>query len=96
MTQVSTQDSWSKKQKPGISDFSSDPKSAGESIQPLLDFCKDTVLKAEGVADVSGVPVFLGATAGMRMLPPATVTAVLESVRAVVESSGFLYQKEWM
>ena len=96
MTQVSTEDSWSRKQKPGISSFSFDPVQAGKSIQPLLDFCKDTVLKTEGVLDVSHVPVFLGATAGMRMLPPANVSAIMDSLRDVVKDSGFLYKAEWM
>lgn len=96
LTQVMTEESWSKKQNPGISTFGTNPTGAGASIQPLLDFAIDVVLKSEGVTDVSVVPVFLGATAGLRMLAPSTVTAILTSVQSTVKNAGFMYKKEWI
>ena len=96
LTQVMTEESWSKKQNPGISTFGTNPTGAGASIQPLLDFAIDVVLKSEGVTDVSTVPVFLGATAGLRMLAPSTVTAILTSVQSTVKNAGFMYKKEWI
>ena len=87
LTQVYNPKSWSNHIKPGIS--------AGTSIQPLLDFAIEK-LKSEGVTDLSGVPVFLGATAGMRMLPPTQVTAILSGIQATVKQAGFLYKPEWI
>ena len=90
LTQVMTQESWSQKLKPGIS------VGKGKNIKSLLDFAINTVLKSEGVTDLSGVPVFLGATAGMRMLPPTQVTAILSSIQTTVKQAGFMYKPEWI
>ena len=91
-----TEESWSVKTTPGISSYASHPTEAGTSIQPLLNFAIETVLHAEGVTDLSGVPVFLGATAGMRMLPPATITSILSSIQTTVQAAGFMYNPEWI
>ena len=48
----------------GISEYTDDPTKAGESLEPCLDVAHDAVppgLRAE-------TPVYLGATAGMRLL----------------------------
>ena len=99
MTQVTNPASkgqeWQKKQKPGISHFASNWTGAGENVVPLLDYAKD-ILAGEGVTDLSTVPLFLGATAGMRMLPPPAVTGILASVRAAVRRAGFMLESDWI
>jgi len=47
-----------------LSSFSDDPSKAGHELQPCLDKAKDVVPPQQHKA----TPVFLGATAGMRML----------------------------
>ena len=96
ITQVTTETSWNKKQRPGISSCANNPSDAGASIQPLLTFAIDTILKGEGVTDLSQVPVFLGATAGMRILPPSSVNAILKSVQSTIQKAGFMYNAEWI
>ena len=47
--------------------------------------------------DPSGVPIFLGATAGMRMIrPPEDGEYVLAAVRSVLRESGFLFSRDDM
>ena len=47
-----------------ISSFVNDPSQAGRELQPCLDKAKDTVPYQQH----SATPIFLGATAGMRLL----------------------------
>ena len=95
LTQIEGDPLFHDNQEPGISDFAENPSGAGPSIQGLLDSAQ-AALKKDGIDDVSGVPVFLGATAGMRMLPPAQVTAILHSVRSTVATSKFMYEADFI
>ena len=47
-----------------ISSFADDPSGAGRELKPCLDKAKDAVPKPQQ----SATPIFLGATAGMRLL----------------------------
>jgi len=47
-----------------ISSFAEDPSKAGQELQPCLDKAKDAVPKHQHKT----TPIFLGATAGMRIL----------------------------
>ena len=76
------------KVKPGISSFVDDPDHAGPSLAPLFDFARRT-LKAAGCEAIDTVPVFLGATAGMRILAPKDSVAIMMSVKEYIKSSGF-------
>jgi len=68
----------SKKVKPGLSSFAkTNPNDAGASLQGLIDFVKEQVPKS----DWAVTPIWLKATAGLRMLDHADSTAVLISVR---------------
>ena len=95
LTQIAGDPLYNHKQEPGISTFAENPSGAGPSIQGLLDSAQ-AALKKEGIDDVSGVPVFLGATAGMRMLAPAQVTAIFHSVRSTVANSKFMYNADYI
>ena len=41
------------------------------------------------------VPIFLGATAGMRILDPKSEEAIIEDIRSLLHASGFLFRNEW-
>lgn len=67
----------SKKVKPGLSSFSGNPSDAGASLQGLISFLKEEVPEN----DWSVTPIWLKATAGLRMLPVKDSEAILGSVR---------------
>jgi Golgi nucleoside diphosphatase len=67
----------SKKVKPGLSSFANNPDDAGPSLNGLVDFLREQVPEA----DWTVTPIWLKATAGLRMLPTSTSDAILESVR---------------
>eukprot|EP00981_Chlorochromonas_danica_P010437 scaffold3227_cov188-Ochromonas_danica.AAC.23 len=67
----------SKKIKPGLSSFADDPNAAGASLSGLVDFMKSEV----PASDWPVTPVFLKATAGLRMLPSNVSQEILQSVR---------------
>lgn len=87
-----TQVDWSIQTKPGLSKFGT-AAAAGASLVPLLDFAKERLGKA-GCPAIASVPLFLGATAGMRVLHPDDVTAILNSVRRTVRAAGFLLRRD--
>ena len=81
----------SKKVKPGLSSFAEHPQDAGASLQGLIDFMKEQVPEK----DWAVTPIWLKATAGLRMLEPAKSEAVLESVRTFLgnkANSPFLFR----
>ncbi|KAL7537234.1 hypothetical protein ACHAWF_005699 [Thalassiosira exigua] len=45
--------------------------------------------------DPSDVPIYLGATAGMRILDPAFEADILTRVRSLLRASGFRFRDEW-
>jgi Golgi apyrase len=64
---------WQKKDEPGISSFS--PETVGQHLKPLLDFAYGLIPKGRR----SGTPVYLLATAGMRLIDPEESNRILES-----------------
>merc|ERR1719487_914761 len=62
-------------------------------LEPLVAWAKEHV--PGGAAAAAATPLFLKATAGLRMLEPAQSEAILESVRATLAGSGFLFEREW-
>ncbi|CAL5001937.1 unnamed protein product [Urochloa decumbens] len=79
------------KANPGLSSFAADPRGAGLSLAPLVDFARRRVPR-ERWADTE---VRLMATAGLRLLDAAVAESVLESCRDVLRQSGFLFQNKW-
>ncbi|CAL5012668.1 unnamed protein product [Urochloa decumbens] len=79
------------KANPGLSSFAADPRGAGLSLAPLVDFAQRRVPR-ERWADTE---VRLMATAGLRLLDAAVAESVLESCRDVLRQSGFLFQDKW-
>lgn len=84
----------SKKIKPGLSSFANNPNDAGKSLTGLIEFMKEQV----PLSDWEVTPIWLKATAGLRMLPTATSDNILESVRSFLnnkENSPFLFRSSW-
>ena len=71
------------KVKPGLSSFAGDPGAAGASLKPLLEFVLGEIPEAEWSAS----PIFLKATAGLRMTAEGPRERILESVRDALAAS---------
>ncbi|XP_066331320.1 probable apyrase 6 isoform X4 [Miscanthus floridulus] len=81
----------SMKATPGLSSFAADPRGAGLSLAPLVEFARRRVpLESWGQTEVR-----LMATAGLRLLDSAVAESVLQSCREVLRGSGFQFQDEW-
>jgi Golgi nucleoside diphosphatase len=84
----------SKKIKPGLSSFAKNPNDAGLSVAGLIDFMKEQVPEE----DWSVTPIWLKATAGLRMLPSSQSEAILDSVRKFLlnsKNSPFYFRYSW-
>uniref|UniRef100_A0A0N5AH45 Nucleoside-diphosphatase mig-23 n=1 Tax=Syphacia muris TaxID=451379 RepID=A0A0N5AH45_9BILA len=66
-----------KKIKPGLSSFADAPLNATDYIKPLFDY----VIKYVPQSKVIYTPVFIFATAGMRLLPESAQNAILKNIR---------------
>ncbi|EIE75476.1 hypothetical protein G6F46_000868 [Rhizopus delemar] len=76
---------WTSREEPGISTFGSRPSEVGEHLDMLLDFAKEVV-----PADShSSTPIFLMATAGMRLLPEDQQKELLSSTCQYIRKSSF-------
>jgi Golgi nucleoside diphosphatase len=73
-----------------LSSFADEPELAGPAILPLVEYVKSVLSRK---TDVSMVPLYLKATAGMRLLDGRVVTKIMGSVRKSFKSSGFFFQK---
>ena len=62
---------------------------------PLLEQARLNLEKAE--VDWTEVPLFLGATAGMRMLPTSDRMAIMASIRSLFREKGFrVDEDDWV
>jgi hypothetical protein len=77
--------------KPGLSAYKDKPSEAGASLGKLIEFAKAKI-PAELVAST---PMFLMATAGLRMVGEAAKDAILASVCSYLSTTGFLFRCEW-
>jgi GDA1/CD39 (nucleoside phosphatase) family len=73
--------------KPGLSSFKSNPASAAKSLEPLLDRARSIVPEHMR----SETPVFLRATAGLRLVGEEASSAILSQVHTRLKSSGFRF-----
>jgi len=77
---------------PGLSTFASAPAGAGAALSDLIDFARREVPEE----DWAETPIFLLATAGLRMLDPEKQEAILESCRTFLrQDSPFRFEDEW-
>ncbi|KAL2267736.1 hypothetical protein VTJ83DRAFT_5013 [Remersonia thermophila] len=77
LPKLMTEKKWTKKIRPGVSTFGDKVKDVGpEHLQSLIDHAL-SIIPAEKVHDT---PIFLMATAGMRLLPEAQQTALTSEI----------------
>ncbi|KAF5349464.1 hypothetical protein D9757_012434 [Collybiopsis confluens] len=77
---------WSTKVEPGISTFAENPEDIGNYLRPLLGLARDKIPPSLH----KDTPLFLLATAGMRLLPPDKQAAILkETCSFLVHHSDF-------
>ncbi|KAI1852471.1 hypothetical protein JX265_011105 [Neoarthrinium moseri] len=76
LPQIKTKKKWTEKKRPGISTFGDNPEDVGDYLQSLVEKAVEQIPE-EKHADT---PIFLMATAGMRLLPPLKQRAVLSEV----------------
>jgi len=85
------EDGWSIKIRPGVAHYAydDDAKSKGlhDYLSPMFKFAKKTL---EG-HDISKIPVFLGATAGMRLVTYKKRHALMNKIRSYIHSTGFQF-----
>ncbi|CAL9150676.1 probable apyrase 6 [Musa acuminata AAA Group] len=78
--------------KPGLVAFAAAPEEAGGSILKLLEFAKGRVPTAEWRT----TKVQLIENGGLGSCPLRVRTAILESCRQVLRSSGFMFRDDWV
>mmetsp|Transcript_4343 Transcript_4343/g.5352 ORF Transcript_4343/g.5352 Transcript_4343/m.5352 type:complete len:540 (-) Transcript_4343:23-1642(-) len=84
---------WYMKQNPGVSSYIV-PDEAAESLIPLLDYAEEKLNCVN--ANFEETPIFLFATAGLRLLPEVQSNAILNSIRALVKSDySFQFEDNW-
>jgi Golgi nucleoside diphosphatase len=76
--------------KPGLSAFKDDPLKAADSLEPLLARARTVVPKGKR----AGTPVFLRATAGLRLTGEEKANAILRGVRKGLRKSGFRFDDD--
>ena len=84
LPEIKTKKSWNTKIKPGISTFGETPELVGQNhLKSLVELAQEHVPKEE----IENTPIFLLATAGMRLLPEYQRKAVLENVCSYVRQT---------
>eukprot|EP00943_MAST-04B_sp_MAST-4B-sp1_P001226 g1226.t1 len=76
----------------GISTYVDDPSAAGQALEPLISKAKNAI---PGDVDLQTVPIYLGATAGMRVLAPEKANLIFDSIRTTLRKSGFEFKDSW-
>ncbi|WIA29364.1 hypothetical protein OEZ86_011869 [Tetradesmus obliquus] len=79
------------KVEPGLSSYAADAAGAASSLQPLLEFAGQHV----PVQQQAQTPVYLMATAGLRLLPSTAADPIIEQCRSKLLASKFLFKPEW-
>lgn len=77
LPKLKTDKEWTKKIRPGVSTFGDEPADVGPAhLQSLIDHALDVIPKDK----VQDTPIFLMATAGMRLLPSTQQTALTREI----------------
>mmetsp|Transcript_10766 Transcript_10766/g.12414 ORF Transcript_10766/g.12414 Transcript_10766/m.12414 type:complete len:513 (-) Transcript_10766:609-2147(-) len=87
---------WNIENRPGLATYGKNRSRIQRMFRPLLLFASN-ILKREGLnlQELTNVPVFLGATAGMRLLHPDDAHLIMSNVRRELKRSIFRFENEW-
>ncbi|EDO14771.1 hypothetical protein Kpol_312p10 [Vanderwaltozyma polyspora DSM 70294] len=88
--QIYQDDEWTSKTTPGLSTYEMKPdKAFSKHVKPLLKFAEKYIPKDK----LKETPVFLQATAGMRLLPVDRQKKILQNIcKGIKQSTGFLME----
>lgn len=87
-----TEAAWTLKDNRPLSSFAGNYTGLPDLFSTLLTFAKDTLATQSPAPALSRVPVFLGATAGMRLLTAADRRGIMLETRRVLSESGFQFK----
>lgn len=79
--------SWHKSVRPGLASLHKSPKAIEKHIKQLLRLASDVIPKSQH----HRTPIFLHATAGMRLIPDDTQKAVLDNVCSILTNQSDFY-----
>src|SRR5271155_3152190 len=84
LPEIDTHDNWTKKVHPGVSTFGETPALVGpDHLEPLIQHALNRIPKEA----VPNTPIFLLATAGVRLLPDRQRVALLDQICSYLQSS---------
>jgi len=76
-------------EKPGLSSYADQPHLAAQSVQKLISIAKERIPEKFH----SLTPISLKATAGLRLLPELQANQIIDNVKTVLKTSGFIQLK---
>lgn len=79
------------KAQPGLSAYADNAAGAAASLQPLLQYAAQHIPASQ----IPSTPVYLMATAGLRLLPTAAADSILMECRTALLASDFMFESEW-
>lgn len=79
------------KVQPGLSAYANNAAGAAVSLQPLLEFAAQHIPDSQ----IPRTPVYLMATAGLRLLPAAAAESILAECRSALHASNFRFESDW-
>lgn len=79
------------KVQPGLSAYADNAAGAAVSLQPLLEFAAQHIPASQ----IPRTPVYLMATAGLRLLPAAAAESILAECRSTLHASNFRFESDW-
>ncbi|GAA5976654.1 hypothetical protein JCM10908_005583 [Rhodotorula pacifica] len=82
---VEVGDGWHLKVEPGISTLGGDPDAVEEYLRPLIEFAASVIPQDQ----LASTPIYLLATAGMRLLPPHQQKSVLSAACSYIRTFPF-------
>ena len=76
----------------------SDERSIGISSEGGVDMLNELLSSVKGAlpsnVDLHHVPIYLGATAGMRLLDEVEAGAIMSNIRSILHTSGFMFARD--
>ena len=77
----------------------SDERSIGISSEGGVDMLDELLSSAKDAlpsnVDLHDVPIYLGATAGMRLLDEVEADAIMSNIRSILHTSRFMFRDDW-